>query len=97
MEVLVCSDSICVRETASLTGIKQFWLIAKAEVVHEMACGAWALNSAVDTSSGPYSEDFRHVSNDVVGKQINYLLFSVCSVNVQRAPASGVSTDNLTF
>lgn len=40
MEVLVCSDSICMRETASLIDIKQFWLIVKAEVIPEMACGA---------------------------------------------------------
>lgn len=73
MEVLVCSDSICMRETTSLIGIKQVWLIVKAEVIHETTCGAWALNSAVDTRSSPYSEDFRHVGDDVMGKHITLL------------------------
>lgn len=27
MEVVLCSDGVCVRETASLIGIEQFWLI----------------------------------------------------------------------
>lgn len=30
MEVVLCSDGVCVRETASLIGIEQFWLIVPA-------------------------------------------------------------------
>lgn len=57
----------------SLVGIKHIWLIVKAEAVGGMGCGAWALNSAVATSSSLYSEDFRHVCTDVMGNHITIL------------------------
>lgn len=38
-----------------------------------MACGAWALNSAVDARGSPCSEDFKYVISDIMGKHITLL------------------------
>lgn len=69
---------ICLHESDFiLIGIKQLWLIVKAEGVHEMGCGAWTLSSAMATGA-LCSEGFRQVSTDVAGGMTWLFLPAVC-------------------